>query len=98
MHLRQKSSHLIAKLAGKEDIRPSAGLTVKEGTLRYSTAEHLLHTHGLGAQLEKVGIMGFGTPSFVFYRIGALEAFFTLKRDTGRIGVELHYITLAGDS
>ena len=97
VHLRQQSGHPSAQFIGKGDVHPPAGLTVKEGSLWYSAAEHLFQAHGLGTQLEQVGIVGLGAPPFVFYRKGVPETFFTLKRDTGRIGVEFHYIAFSGE-
>ena len=97
VHFFQSRFYFLPKRFCKRHFFPAADFAVIEGALRDIAAEHLFQAHGLGAELQMVGVVTpWGTP-FVFDGIGSISAFLTGQGDAGFRSGKFHHITGPGN-
>ena len=88
--------YLPTQLHGKQNRHPMPGLAIVKRSLRNGTAQHLLQTHGLAAELQFIRPVRFWPPALIFHGIWLPCAAPAMERDPGWIPVKLDHITLTG--
>ena len=94
MHLFYHRMYLLPERRREGNRRPPPGLTIEERAFRDGTAEHLLQTQGLGAQLQLICQMGFGGTFFIFHRKGEPQSIFSPERDSVGVCMKFYYIKI----
>ena len=84
VHLLREIPNHLAQLLGEVYWGTTSRLSIEQRPLRNLTAQHLLQTHGLGAQLKLIGTVLLGPAPLVLHRKGLPQPFLTPKGNAPR--------------
>ena len=96
VHLIGRFLGLLPQIFGQIHPVPSSGLAVEDRATGNLTNKHFLQRHRLSAELQTVGIAGFGGAALVLHRQRLPQPFVPLECDPVRGGTKLHHIAVAG--